>query len=749
MTRFISFVLALTLLMASCVSALENGGSLTPPSRESRGVPADRTIERIEVEADAGLSTGDSYEEKTRRPVVDLSQYKNTGNKTRPERPVVNLSDDTDSCGTVSRSDRPVVDLTDGKNEGGTARPQRPVVDTTEDANDSKTDSDRPVVDTVDCGQIFEQSTVDKIALGSQESVMDFGAFKALYKDVDAFNNNYTAIKNLTKHGVLSGSDDGYFYPRKAVTRAEFVKMLYYAYGFKYNSPENAGISFSDVRKSHWAYDYIMCAYKSGIINGKDDGTFCPDSPVNFAECAKMVLCCRGWSSESQEAWPYGYINAAKERKLFKGTSVIASGDYFSIVTREEAAGIINALYPVTSSDFGGIGIKGGSNGGCFAQMENGILNIYIPKTMYAGLEILNPFSRPISPDEASKYTWYSSDAYCKVDEYGTLSAFDKTGTGSISLLDEYGAVVQTVTVNVVSTVNVSETDDLVHDGAYIGLDGNGLIKNIHTQDIAIGEQISFDFYNELYIPMQISVYDKNGNLIYSCITDSVWGETGIVEGFTTGMKGLPIFRDMITGDAWKGDYVVPNSLHTVNSVYTFIPYGGKLVIDYPQQLNDAQIAFAMNGIFRSFASSYKVANCLSAKSIDINKIFSSKAIGKIIKSVREELGNDFVEAAAFGFIQMISDLKTSERFSEAFNSFANEFSVQKLFTCILENAAEIGVGATKNVADEVIMSLTGTDFILDPLFAIVDIGQLETMLSQGIAAAKVKKARYVITCNK
>ena len=48
-------------------------------------------------------------------------------------------------------------------------------------------------------------------------------------------------------------------------------------------------VPFSDVDKSLWSADYIYSAYKAGYIDGYEDGTFRPDSPITRAEAVKII----------------------------------------------------------------------------------------------------------------------------------------------------------------------------------------------------------------------------------------------------------------------------------------------------------------------------------------------------------------------------------------------------------------------------------------------------------------------------
>lgn len=59
----------------------------------------------------------------------------------------------------------------------------------------------------------------------------------------------------------------------------------------KENNSENSSISFSDMDKSHWAYESIIKMAEKGIINGFEDGTFKPEDYITRAEFSKLLFC--------------------------------------------------------------------------------------------------------------------------------------------------------------------------------------------------------------------------------------------------------------------------------------------------------------------------------------------------------------------------------------------------------------------------------------------------------------------------
>ena len=93
------------------------------------------------------------------------------------------------------------------------------------------------------------------------------------------------AVTAMSEAGVINGYEDGTFKPDNKITRAEFVTMLMQSR----NIEKYTELPFSDVSSELWSADYIYSAYKAGYIDGYDDGTFRPDSPITRAEAVKII----------------------------------------------------------------------------------------------------------------------------------------------------------------------------------------------------------------------------------------------------------------------------------------------------------------------------------------------------------------------------------------------------------------------------------------------------------------------------
>jgi flagellar hook assembly protein FlgD len=109
-------------------------------------------------------------------------------------------------------------------------------------------------------------------------------------KDIDS-SSGYArqSILNLAAKNIISGDGGGYFNPRRAISRAEMVKMLVEALDIDMSDLPDVP-TFRDVPKSHWAYPYVEAAHRAGIVSGISDGLFGARQLCTREEMAAMFV---------------------------------------------------------------------------------------------------------------------------------------------------------------------------------------------------------------------------------------------------------------------------------------------------------------------------------------------------------------------------------------------------------------------------------------------------------------------------
>ncbi len=103
----------------------------------------------------------------------------------------------------------------------------------------------------------------------------------------------YDYIGYLYCRNVVSGFGDGTFRPDAETSRGEFTKWLTLAFGWNLYNPYYP--SFTDVPTNHPYYQYIETAKLRGIIEGYGNGAFGPGNTVSRAQATKMLVLSKGW----------------------------------------------------------------------------------------------------------------------------------------------------------------------------------------------------------------------------------------------------------------------------------------------------------------------------------------------------------------------------------------------------------------------------------------------------------------------
>lgn len=111
---------------------------------------------------------------------------------------------------------------------------------------------------------------------------------RAALKDVKDTHWAKSMIEAAVSNGIIRGYTDGTFRPNQAISRAEMIAIIGRIVDL--NAVEkNQTISYNDVSGS-WNADEIQAAAASGIIEGRDAGTFAPAESSTRAEALTIIL---------------------------------------------------------------------------------------------------------------------------------------------------------------------------------------------------------------------------------------------------------------------------------------------------------------------------------------------------------------------------------------------------------------------------------------------------------------------------
>ena len=104
------------------------------------------------------------------------------------------------------------------------------------------------------------------------------------FEDIVA-HKDITAIEALASRGIINGKTENSFEPNSTMTRAEFATIIARGLGL----PQKSNAIFSDVTANDWFYNYVGTAYTYGIIKGVSENEFNPNGTITREEAAVMV----------------------------------------------------------------------------------------------------------------------------------------------------------------------------------------------------------------------------------------------------------------------------------------------------------------------------------------------------------------------------------------------------------------------------------------------------------------------------
>jgi len=146
------------------------------------------------------------------------------------------------------------------------------------------------------------------------------------------------------QNNLVSGYQDATFRPDNSISRAEALKVLL-ENKFEVEVIDDFENEFSDVQELDWFFKYIQHASKHQIVNGYQDGSFRPNSPISIAESLKILF--KVFEIEviedSNKTWFENLDRKAKSLNLF-AKSPNSFLDVNKNITRAEFVYLYSAL---------------------------------------------------------------------------------------------------------------------------------------------------------------------------------------------------------------------------------------------------------------------------------------------------------------------------------------------------------------------------------------------------------------------
>lgn len=150
------------------------------------------------------------------------------------------------------------------------------------------------------------------------------------FKDIVGHWAEKDIVYNINK-GFMVGMSATEFSPNGNLTRAQAAVVLssFIDLEVEVDPTDEVLKSFKDLSRSHWAYDYIIAAQKSGIILGFEDNTFRPDEAMTREQIASVLdrlldidgntQNYEGYSDIATDRWSYKSIMELTKVGLLKG----------------------------------------------------------------------------------------------------------------------------------------------------------------------------------------------------------------------------------------------------------------------------------------------------------------------------------------------------------------------------------------------------------------------------------------------
>lgn len=182
------------------------------------------------------------------------------------------------------------------------------------------------------------------------------GSGTSRFTDVTGAGTPYwDEIEYVASQGIVTGYDEGLFYPYDPLKRQQFAKMIVLALNRPVSGKETC--PFTDVLRipgELYPYHYIAAAYQAGIVKGTTSKHFSPYRPVTRAELITMVVRALGLPDPPANYTPsFGnfsathYPNARKAAYAGLLDGLVGMGpsyDFLDRATRGEVCALLYAL---------------------------------------------------------------------------------------------------------------------------------------------------------------------------------------------------------------------------------------------------------------------------------------------------------------------------------------------------------------------------------------------------------------------
>lgn len=184
-------------------------------------------------------------------------------------------------------------------------------------------------------------STNSTLAEGNESNVQVAAAKTVGFTDVSKSHWAYDQIVDMKKESIIFGYPDGSYKPNSPIRRDHVAALFVRSLDLK---PIRAGKEFKDVSKSHSFYDEIQAVYRAGIFDGSSGRQFKASSDLTRAEMAKVLV--DAFDLELEKGTAFDDVSAKHWAKDYIAT-IYANG-----ITVGDNNGDFNPEEPVTRAQY-------------------------------------------------------------------------------------------------------------------------------------------------------------------------------------------------------------------------------------------------------------------------------------------------------------------------------------------------------------------------------------------------------------
>ncbi|TWI59925.1 S-layer homology domain-containing protein [Halalkalibacter nanhaiisediminis] len=146
--------------------------------------------------------------------------------------------------------------------------------------------SEKEVTEEVPIGEETDEEVEEVIDEEAEDEIVEEEEVVPSFADVPKDHFAFAAIEYLYLQGLINGKSEGQFAPTDSISRAEAATMV--ANALQLTASTNYQLKASDVKRTHWAFDSLRALEEQGILTGYN-GDIRPNDTMSRAEVSAIL----------------------------------------------------------------------------------------------------------------------------------------------------------------------------------------------------------------------------------------------------------------------------------------------------------------------------------------------------------------------------------------------------------------------------------------------------------------------------